>query len=174
MSARAKLVGILGAGAAAALVAGVSTHEGLRLATYLDGGAIPTYCFGETAHAKMGQSYTHAQCEAIRDKRILEFVEGVLACVHAEMTPWQLAAFSDFAYNVGISKFCASDMARLANAGDMAGARAQFDQWVYGRLPDGTKIDCRRPEHQRRCGGIPKRRAEEKAMFVGDMSWLEK
>ncbi|AOY96837.1 hypothetical protein BKK79_36080 [Cupriavidus sp. USMAA2-4] len=127
---RRGLVAIVGAVAAAALLVVVPKNEGTVLTTYRDMGGVLTYCTGATEDAQWGKTYTPDQCRAQLDKDLELHAEGVMACVRAPLTDGQKVAFVDTAYNIGVSAFCGSSMARKANAGDMAGACAALSLWV--------------------------------------------
>jgi lysozyme len=124
------LVAILGAAAAGVLMAMVPANEGTVLRTYKDLGGVLTYCTGATENAQWGKTYTPGECAAQLDRDLARHAEGVMGCVHVPLTDGQKVAFTDTAFNIGVSAFCNSSMARKANAGDMAGACAALSLWV--------------------------------------------
>lgn len=128
----------------------VAGFEGVRTVSYLDPVGIPTACFGETENIRMGMRFTMDQCEEMLAERIIEFDDGVTACLGFTPPPGPRGAFVSFAYNVGVDSFCRSTLARKARAGDMAGACAELDRWVYAK---GLKLP-----------GLVKRRAQERVM----------
>lgn len=152
MSRRAAgLASIVGAAAAAALLAFVPVQEGRRLATYRDIGGVLTYCDGATADAQAGRMYTPAECDARLDRDLERHAAGIAQCMPMDrLTDSQKVAFVDAAYNIGVAAFCASSMARRANAGDMAGACDALLSWnrVGGR----------------EVAGLAKRRQRERAL----------
>jgi lysozyme len=81
-------------------------------------------------------------------------------CIHVELYQHEYDVYVDFAYNVGVSRFCASTMAAKINARDYAGACAEFDRWYVfqGR-------DCRDPAN--RCRGLVERRGKQRAGCEG-------
>lgn len=160
MSPKAKLAVKLGAGVAAILLSSVATHEGLRLSAYRDLAGVPTICYGETLGVKMGDTATREQCDQKLAERILEFAEKVDDCVKPPMPPHVHAAYTSFAYNVGINGFCGSTMAKLANQSRFEESCGEFQRWVYVK-----KKDCRDPANK--CAGIVKRRVEEERMCRG-------
>jgi lysozyme len=83
-----------------------------------------------------------------------------MSCIHVPLTDGQRVAFVDAAYNIGVSNFCHSSMARRANAGDMAGSCAALSLWDrVGR---------------RRIAGLTRRRAAERALCEGrSVKWLQ-
>lgn len=95
----------------------VGGEEGLRLKTYKDIVGVPTYCYGETKGAQMGQVYTKAQCDKLLLARLDEFATKVEACVKKPMSERTEVAFVSFAYNIGVGGFCKSSAVRLYNEG---------------------------------------------------------
>lgn len=116
------LAAIVGTAAAIALLVLTPKFEGTKLPTYRDLGGVLTYCTGATENAQWGKVYTPEQCRAQLDRDLERHARGVMACVRGPLTDGQRVAFVDAAFNIGVSAFCGSSMARKANAGDMAGA----------------------------------------------------
>lgn len=153
MTPRQKLITSIGAGAAAIVTAFVAQHEGLRLWAYRDPVGVLTACYGHTGpDVQPGQTYTREQCRALLEQDLARHADA-LACIRRPLTDGQKAAFVSFAYNVGPQAFCGSSLVRKANAGDMAGACAELDKWVYAK---GQRLP-----------GLVKRRAAERAMCEG-------
>lgn len=137
------LAAIVGAVACAALLVFTPTQEGRELTTYRDIGGVLTYCDGATENAIWGKTYTPAECSAQLDRDLERHAEGIARCAPmAKLTVGQKIAFVDTAYNIGISAFCGSSMARRANAGDVAGSCAALHKWVYvkGRVVRGLQL----------------------------------
>lgn len=127
---RRGLIAIVGAAAAAALLAFTPVQEGRVLKTYRDIGGALTYCDGATENAQAGKTYTPAECDAQLDRDLERHAAGIAKCVPMDrLTDGQKVAFVDAAYNIGVSAFCGSSMARKANAGDMAGACDSLLLW---------------------------------------------
>nr|WP_314542546.1 lysozyme [uncultured Ottowia sp.] len=153
MTPRQKLIASIGASAAAIVTAFVAQHEGLRLWAYRDPVGVLTACYGHTGpDVQPGQTYTREQCRDLLAQDLARHAQA-LACIHRPLTDGQKAAFVSFAYNVGPQAFCGSSLVRKANAGDMAGACAELDKWVYAK---GQRLP-----------GLVKRRAAERAMCEG-------
>jgi lysozyme len=145
----AGLAGIVGATAAAALLALTPAFEGTRLETYRDIGGVLTYCTGATEDAAWGRRYTPEQCRAQLERDLERHAAGIAACLPMErLTDGQKTAFVDAAYNIGVAAFCGSSMARLANAGDMRGACDALLMWnkAGGREVAGL-VRRRQAEH---------------------------
>ena len=124
------LAAIVGAAAAAGLLALVPKFEGTKLTTYRDPIGVLTYCTGATEDAAWGKTYSPAECREQLDRDLAHHAEGLMACIKAPMTAGQKVAFVDLAYNVGVGAVCNSTLARKANAGDMAGACAELSKWT--------------------------------------------
>jgi lysozyme len=143
MSRRAAgLAGIVGAVATAALLLFTPSQEGRSLTTYRDIGGVLSYCDGATENAQAGRVYTHAECDAQTDRDLARHAAGIAKCIQMDrLTNGQKVAFVDAAYNIGVSAFCSSSMARRANAGDMVGACDALLLWnkVGGREVAGLK-----------------------------------
>lgn len=127
---RKGLGALIGAVAATALLAFTPAWEGTELTTYRDLGGVLTYCTGATESAQWGRTYTPAQCRAQLDRDLERHAAGIAKCIPMDrLTDGQKVAFVDAAYNIGVSAFCGSSMARRANAGDMAGACNALLMW---------------------------------------------
>lgn len=58
--------------------------------------------------------------------------------VSVPLTQSQFDALVSFAYNVGVGAFAGSTLLQRLNAGDYAGAQAQFGRWVFSTM-DGIR-----------------------------------
>ncbi|MDN4059570.1 lysozyme [Massilia sp. YIM B02769] len=124
------MASIVGAAVAAALLTFTPSFEGTKLTTYRDLAGVLTYCTGATENAMWGKTYTPAECRAQLERDLERHAAGVARCVPmSRLTAGQRVAFVDAAYNIGVSAFCGSSMARRANAGDMAGACDALLMW---------------------------------------------
>jgi len=178
---RAGLVGIVGAAAAAALFALTPKFEGTELTTYRDLGGVLTYCTGATENAQWGKTYAPAQCRAQLDRDLERHAAGIARCVPMErLTDGQKVAFVDAAYNIGVSAFCGSSIARRANAGDLVGACNALLAWNKVKVwrpvigPDGKpvkgangKVVMRQVLEEVR--GLTRRRAAERELCLAGM-----
>lgn len=148
---RARLVASVGVAAAATLIAVTPQFEGMVLRGYKDPIGIVTACAGHTATAVLYKPYTREECVKLLEADLADHAEGVVACVPREkLTTGQVAAFTSFAYNVGVSRFCNSTMAAKARAGDKAGSCKELSRWT---LAGGKELP-----------GLVKRRAAERAL----------
>src|SRR5438067_4902133 len=95
------------------------------------GGDPWTIGWGSTgADIKKGLVWTQAQCDERFAQHLAEFGEGVAAAIGgAPTTQHQFDAMVSFAYNVGLGNFRSSTLLKKHNAGDYAGAAAEFARW---------------------------------------------
>lgn len=134
-------------GMAAALLVG---HEGWLTKSYADPVQKPTACAGVTEGVKLGQTYTDAECEMLTGIAMVKHGVAIDRCIRVSIPLESRAAFTDFAYNVGVANFCGSTLARKVNAGDLAGACAELSRWTYA---GGKQLP-----------GLVRRRADERAL----------
>lgn len=154
MARNPRVVGVVLAGVLAVAGAVTSTYEGSPPAAYMDRlplNPTPTACQGHTGpDVQVGKAYSPAQCAAWKHADLLKAANGVKGCIFAPMTVNQWGAYTDLAYNIGVSAFCRSSVARKANAGDVAGSCRAISLYVYA---GGRKL-----------AGLVKRRAAERAL----------
>lgn len=149
------------------------TEEGLRLAAYPDpatGGAPWTAGYGHTGpDVRPGLTITKAMAEEWLASDLQEAAAIVEGAVAVPLTDHQFAALTLFVMNVGSGRkakgkdlgkdgfLCLktgrpSTLLVKLNAGDYAGAAAEFPKWVHG----AGKV----------MPGLVKRRAKEAALFL--------
>lgn len=137
--------------ATVAIASAVVTHfEGLRTKAYLDPVGIPTICFGHTATAVVGQVKSTAECQKLLEADLAVAIKSVDSLVKVPLPVERRAALTSFVYNVGATKFASSTLLRMLNSGDVRGACAELDRWVFA---GGVKLN-----------GLVSRRAEERAL----------
>lgn len=136
----------------------IALHEGFSPTPYKDTGGVLTNGFG---NATINPSREVTVTQGLQDlkQNTSEAGQAVLSCVKSSMTQGQYDSYVSFTYNVGANKFCKSTMAKKANSGDKVGSCAEFDRWVYV-----AGKDCR--IRASNCGGIVKRRKEEKELCL--------
>ncbi len=149
---------VIGAGVAGALALAVpfiAKWEGRSLDPYRDIVGIATVCDGETRVPM--RRYTHEECDAMTRKAAGEFAEQVLRCTPGlRNRPYQLAAATSLAYNIGWPAYCGSTVARRFNAGDYRGACEAFGRWVYAGGREVRGLVNRRAAERRLClTGLP-------------------
>lgn len=129
----------------------IKQFEGLYLKAYRCPAGVPTIGYGHTAGVAMGQTITQQQADDYLRRDVRQFERAVARLVTVPLTQGQFDALVSFAFNIGDGALAQSTLLRLLNAGDYAGAAAQFDRWnkAGGRvLP-----------------GLVRRRAAERALF---------
>jgi lysozyme len=150
---RTKLVGLVGAACAATLFNCVPKFEGVILRGYRDPIGIVTACAGHTKTAVLGRAYTVEECDKLLVEDLVAHAEGVKECIKPQLTTYQLAASVSFAFNVGVSQFCSSTMAKKFNAGDMKGACAELSRWVHADGKELPGLVARRKVERDMCEG---------------------
>ncbi len=100
--------------AAVAVVIPISKgFEGEKLKSYPDINGKPTVCYGETDNVKLGNNYTFHECDAMLGQHILKEAEYVSRETSGhKITANQLAAYTDFTYNLGEQAFKNSGVLR--------------------------------------------------------------
>lgn len=129
----------------------IASHEGTRLAAYLDPVGLPTICTGSTEGVRLGQVATFEECNARLQRDTTHAGRAVAACTRVGITQAQYDALVSLAFNIGQVAYCGSTLARKLNAGDCWGAGAEFPRWIYAK--------------GRRLKGLERRRAEERVAF---------
>jgi lysozyme len=130
------------------------SFEGLRLTAYQDCGGVWTIGYGHTgADVGAGKTITEAEAETLLRADLQSAVECVNRVVTAAISQAQFDALVDFCFNAGCGSLEKSTLLRKVNAGDFAGAAAQFGLWVHA----GGKV----------VEGLVKRRKVEAEMFAG-------
>lgn len=139
----------------------IRSFEKLRLHAYMPTpNDRPTIGWGHTRGVKMGDTCTPAQAEAWLAEDVAQFERDVESLVKVPVTDNQFSALVSFAFNVGsdidqdtiAEGLGDSTLLRKLNAGDYAGAAAEFRKWnkQAGRV----------------LNGLTRRRAEEADLFL--------
>lgn len=137
-------------------IALIKSAEGLRLKAYPDpgtGGLPWTIGYGSTSGVTRNMVITEAQAEQMLSEDLVRFERIVDRLVRVPVNQGQFDALVSFTYNVGEGNFTKSTLLRKLNTDDAAGAAEQFSRWVNA----GGKV----------LPGLVKRRAAERAMFLG-------
>jgi len=112
-------------------------HIGTPYIDKLGKGQPLTVCNGVTgAGVVAGRYYTPDDCKRLELPRYLEAERQARAALRHwdSYNVWVQASFIDMIYNVGPSVLDGTTIARLANAGNLAGACAQMPRWVRGTV----------------------------------------
>ncbi|BCL97688.1 lysozyme [Ralstonia solanacearum] len=143
------------AAALAVLTPFTAYFEGTRYEAYPDpayGWAVPTICRGHTKGVHRGMRATHDQCEVWFREDMTEAAGHVLRYTTTPLNKNELAAYTDFVFNVGQTNYRKSTLLRKLNAGDRTGACNELPRWVYS---NGQKLP-----------GLVKRRAAEQKLCL--------
>lgn len=151
------LAAVIGVAATATVLAIVPRFEGMVLRGYKDPIGIVTACAGHTKTAVLGRSYTYDECIKLLDTDLIAHAEGIMKCIKVPTTSYQRAAYTSFAYNVGVSAFCGSTLLHKLNQLDYAGSCAEMGKWIYAPYP-------------RVLPGLVTRRAAEQALCEGKVT----
>lgn len=128
--------------------------EGCRLTAYPDpgsGGEPWTIGYGHTGGVVAGQTCTLEQAKSWLIEDMQKAVTAVEGIVTVPLSDAEESALVDFVFNLGGGNLSHSTLLRKLNAGDFAGAEAEFGKWNHasGRV----------------LAGLTRRRAAEAAMF---------
>ena len=135
----------------------IKHFEGCSLTAYRDGAGIWTIGWGWTrpvdgVDVHRWMTISQEKADALFNEGVVDYEQAVCRLVTVALTQNQFDALVSFTYNLGpVALEHATLLAKL-NAGDYAGAAAEFDRWVYiGKSPSD---------------GLIRRRAAEKALFM--------
>ena len=129
--------------------------EGLQLTAYQDPVGVWTIGYGHTGNdVQPGLTITQEQASALLLQDVASAVAAVNRLVTVPLTQNQFDALVDFTFNVGQGNLTSSTLLRELNAGNTAGAAAQFLVWVYA---GGVQLP-----------GLVKRRQAEAALFQSE------
>jgi lysozyme len=121
--------------------------------TYLDATGTPTLGWGSTGpDIILGMVWSAAQCESRFETQMAAFAAEVDRVVKVPINENQKAALVCFEYNVGEGALASSTLLKLLNAGDYAGAAAQFHLWNHSK---GVVL-----------ADLTERRAQEATLFM--------
>lgn len=120
-----------GAGAVAIAAATVGFFEGKENQAYHDPVGVVTICYGHTATARIGQTHSDKECEALLKQDLGDAFEAVDRHVKVELPDTREAALASFVYNVGEGAFAKSTLLRKLNAGRVKAACNELLRWVH-------------------------------------------
>lgn len=126
----------------------VAGWEGKRNDPYRDIVGLMTVCYGETK-VEM-RRYSDAECTAMLEKSLVGYVEPVLKRnPQLASHPYQLAAATSLAYNIGNANYARSTVAKRFDRGDYVGACNAMLMWnkAGGRVVKGL-VNRRKAERE--------------------------
>lgn len=124
-----------GVGAAIAAMLVIATPyiagwEGKRNTPYLDAVGVETVCYGET-RVEM-RTYSDAECQALLNEAVQEFGAGVAKLSPGiDNSPYEWAAHTSLAFNVGLGTYAKSSVRRQFNSGDRVEACRSIRKFKY-------------------------------------------
>ncbi len=108
------------------------SFESCRLTAYQDIKGIWTIGWGHTGPEVVeGLVWTQNQADSQLIMDLQKAERMVNTCVTVDLTQGEFDALVDFAFNLGCNAEKGSTLLKLVNAGDMAGAAAQFELWDH-------------------------------------------
>lgn len=127
---------------------------------YQDGANVWTDCRGNTFNVDPARLRSQAECDEVDRNNLQYFIGVVDRNVTYPIQEPTRAALASFAYNVGEGNFKRSTLLRKLNQGDVQGACAELDRWVYvgGRNCASTRWRADG------CYGVVSRREMERAL----------
>lgn len=131
----------------------IRNSEGCRLTAYPDSKGIPTIGVGHTRGVKLGDRCSIQQADIWLGQDLEDAAASVASLVKVPLTQGQFDALTSFTYNEGHQRLAGSTLLILLNKGQYGAAADQLSQWT---LCDGKVLP-----------GLVKRRALERAMFLG-------
>jgi lysozyme len=127
----------------AALLLGVSQHEGFREAAYIPiKGDVPTIGFGSTVHpngtpVKIGDVISRKTAESYLKGDLDKFKTGLMKCVKVPLYENEFNAYMKLTYNIGASAFCNSSIPHKLNTGQYEEACKTILQ--FNKMRDTSK-----------------------------------
>lgn len=109
----------------------IKGFEGLRLSAYQDSAGVWTIGYGHTGNVRPGDRITQAQAEALLQKDTAWAQQAVRDQVKVPLSQGQFDALTSFTFNLGAGALEKSTLLKKLNAGDYAGAQAEFGKWVH-------------------------------------------
>jgi lysozyme len=129
----------------------IQKYEGCSLKAYKCPAGIWTIGYGHTGGVKQGQVITQSQADALFDKDVQKFVDGVIKLVKVDINQNQFDALVSFSYNLGIGALKKSTLLQYVNKKQFDKAAIEFDRWNKA----GGKV----------LKGLVNRRNSEEALF---------
>ena len=136
----------------------IKRFEGFKGAPYLCPANKPTIGYGSCFYADgkavtlKDKPITEAEAVQLLADTLGQYERAVSKAVRVPIGQPMFDALVSFAYNVGSANMAASTLVRKLNAGDIKGAAAEFDRWVFS---GGARL-----------AGLTKRRDAEQALFL--------
>jgi len=137
----------------------IKRFEGFSATPYLCPAGVPTIGWGFTRYpngrriAMTDPPLTEAEAEPLLDILLADYEQDVEELIDVPLTQGQFDALVSFTWNLGAPALQHSTLRAKLNAGDYAGAAAEFERW---NKSGGKPL-----------AGLTRRRTEEALMFMG-------
>ena len=131
----------------------VKSFEGRELKAYRCSAGVWTIGWGHTKGVKEGDTITASEAEQLLVEDLRAIADDLNRLVNVPVSEGQYIALLSLAFNVGATAVKKSKLLFKLNHGDVSGAASEFDDWVYA---NGRQVE-----------GLVRRRAAEKALFLG-------
>ncbi len=132
----------------------IKRSEGCRLVPYRDSVGVWTDGFGNTyGVVPSGPAISQVTADADLARNLAGSERDVARLVTVALSQGQFDALVSFTFNLGAAALAGSTLLRRLNAGDAAGAAAEFPRWCHA----GNAV----------LPGLVTRRAAERALFEG-------
>lgn len=144
----------IGGGALAIAAVTTNWYEGTRYVPYADVGGVATVCQGVTGKDVIpGKTYTPGECATLNNRALVSADADVRRLVKVPISETEHAALIDFVYNLGGPALARSTLLRKLNAGDHAGACAEYRKWIYAAGKPMKGLQNRRNAEEWLCLG---------------------
>jgi GH24 family phage-related lysozyme (muramidase) len=135
----------------------IKQFEGCKLQAYQDSVGVWTIGYGWTQPVEgkpvaKGMAITQQKANILLTEGISQYEKGVTNLVTVPVNQNQFDSLVDFAYNLGVNALKGSTLLKKLNAGDYAGAAAEFPKW---NKAGGKEL-----------AGLTRRREAEKSLFL--------
>lgn len=157
-TAKTAAAGAVGGAALSGIIAAaavfIEPHEGRVNRTYTDPAGYTTTCVGNRSAAIPGATFTNEECDLLLLSDVIVHVIAIRKLVTVPMSDEMWIAAVSLSFNVGWGAVQKSTFLRKLNAGDTAGAGAEFQYWINA---GGRPLN-----------GLIVRRAREAALFLAN------
>ena len=131
----------------------IKEFEGCQLEAYLCPAGVPTIGYGHTRSAKLGQTISQADADALLREDLADSEDAVDRLVTAQINENQFSALVSFTFNIGAEAFERSTLLSMLNANAQIHiVAAQFLRW---NKANGEELP-----------GLTRRRHAEQALFL--------
>lgn len=107
----------------------IKRFEGCKLKAYYCPAGILTIGWGSTGGISLGEVWTQEQADKRLEQDSYKFFMGVRKLI-PNAPERVVVACSDFAYNLGLTRFKNSTLRRKINAGDIVGSQLELLKWT--------------------------------------------